>query len=169
MFHAVWWRCSYCIVLKCICILILSSWSKKCSGVVCVLIPSGYIRPDVSANVRVLIKALSYLTWQIYQFLHLGFFGVSNWGNTAIILTFFFWFNLCFPVSSNFGFMYVFSLTVFRYGYVLWFDVYVNRPCFVILFIVILVLSRRSLQSRTRSEYKRYSGEICGTLDLDLM
>ncbi len=118
---------------------------------------------------RVLIKALSYLTWQIYQFLHLGFFGVSNWGNTVIILTFFFWFNLCFSASSNFGFMYVFSLTVFRYGYVLWFDVYVNRPCFVTLFIVILVLSRRSLQSRTRSEYKRYSSEICGTLDLDLM
>jgi hypothetical protein len=47
--------------------------------------------------------------------------------------------------------------------------VYVNRPCFVTLFIVILVLSRRSLQSRTRSEYKRYSSEICGTLDLDLM
>jgi hypothetical protein len=61
-----------------------------------VQIPSEYIRPDVSANVRVLIKALSYLTWQIYQFLHLGFFGVSNWGNTVIILTFFFWFNLCF-------------------------------------------------------------------------
>jgi hypothetical protein len=29
-------------------------------------------------TLRVLIKALSYLTWQIYQFLHLGFFGVSN-------------------------------------------------------------------------------------------
>ncbi len=34
------------------CILILSSWSKRCTGVVCVQIPSGYIRPDVSANLK---------------------------------------------------------------------------------------------------------------------